>query len=136
MHTKLPSLPNLPNKNKQFYNKWYIPYDLRYVQKPDLQKENFEGILQTNEDDMHFYKNIHSINVQYNPFDEKLPEVLIKNIGYRERTETVKDFLKGQRQIIEFKKSVERENQRVPEFIKQLLESEQGHKKYKKFKQL
>ncbi|CAD8160259.1 unnamed protein product [Paramecium octaurelia] len=129
MHTKLPSLPNLPNKNKQFYNKWYIPYDLRYVQKPDLQKENFE-------DDMHFYKNIHSINVQYNPFDEKLPEVLIKNIGYRERTETVKDFLKGQRQIIEFKKSLEREKQRVPEFIKQLLESEQGHKKHKQFKQL
>ena len=42
--------------------------------------------------------------VQYNPFDQKLPDDLMKKINYKERTEALKEILKGQKQIIEFKR--------------------------------
>ncbi|CAD8073320.1 unnamed protein product [Paramecium sonneborni] len=122
--TKQPSLPYLPKKQKEFYNKWYIPYDQRYVQKPDFMEQQYE-------DELHFYKNMHNMYVQYNPFDHKLPEDLMKKIGYKERTEALKEILKGQKQIIEFKRSLEKEKQRVPEFIKQLLEAENKKQKHK-----
>ncbi|CAD8063095.1 unnamed protein product [Paramecium primaurelia] len=122
--TKQPSLPYLPKKQKEFYNKWYIPYDQRYVQKPDF-------MLQKYEDELHFYKNMHNMYVQYNPFDQNLPEDLMKKIGNKERTEALKEILKGQKQIIEFKRSLEKEKQRVPEFIKQLMEAENKNQKQK-----
>ncbi|CAD8167681.1 unnamed protein product [Paramecium octaurelia] len=122
--TKQPSLPYLPKKQKEFYNKWYIPYDQRYVQKPDFMQQKYE-------DELHFYKNMHNMYVQYNPFDHNLPEDLMKKIGNKERTEALKEILKGQKQIIEFKRSLDKEKQRVPEFIKQLLEAENKKQKQK-----
>lgn len=46
-------------------------------------------------DELHFYKNMHNMYVQYNPFDQKLPEDLMKKIGNKERTEALKEILKG-----------------------------------------
>ncbi|CAD8133636.1 unnamed protein product [Paramecium pentaurelia] len=124
--TKQPSLPYLPKKQKEFYNKWYIPYDQRYLQKPDVMEQQYE-------DELHFYKNMHNMYVQYNPFDQNLPDDLMKKIGYKERTETLKELLKGQKQIIEFKRNLEKEKQRVPEFIKQLLDSDNKKQKKKQY---
>ncbi|CAD8176144.1 unnamed protein product [Paramecium octaurelia] len=124
--TKQPSLPYLPKKQKEFYNKWYIPYDQRYLQKPDVVEQQYQ-------DELHFYKNMHNMYVQYNPFDQKLPDDLIKKIGYKERTEALKEILKGQKQIIEFKRNLEKERQRVPEFIKQLVDSDKKKQKKKSY---
>lgn len=48
-----------------------------------------------NLDELHFYKNMHNMYVEYNPFENKLPEELLKHKGYKERSDAVKEILKG-----------------------------------------
>ncbi|CAK80149.1 unnamed protein product (macronuclear) [Paramecium tetraurelia] len=112
-----------------------ILQQMRYLQKPDVVEQQYQGIYVYLQllDELHFYKNMHNMYVQYNPFDQKLPDDLIKKIGYKERTEALKEILKGQKQIIEFKRNLEKEKQRVPEFIKQLVDSDKKKQKKKSY---
>ncbi|CAD8097983.1 unnamed protein product [Paramecium sonneborni] len=115
IRTKQPSLPYLKLDEKQYYDKWYIPYDQRFIQKVNLAQEQYQ-------DPNHFYKNMHAGSTQYNPFEKDLPKDLERNIEYKHRSDILKEMLKGQKMIYEFRKSLEQNQQRIPQFIKKIME--------------
>ncbi|CAK86063.1 unnamed protein product (macronuclear) [Paramecium tetraurelia] len=115
IRTKQPSLPYLKLDDKQYYDKWYVPYDQRYIQKVTMTQESYS-------DPLHFYKNMHIGNAQYDPFEIKLPKEIQRSIEYKQRSEILRDLLRGQKMIIEFKKTLEQNQQRIPQFLKKILE--------------
>ncbi|CAD8080737.1 unnamed protein product [Paramecium sonneborni] len=115
IRTKQPSLPYLKLDDKQYYDKWYIPYDQRYIQKVTMAQESYQ-------DPLHFYKNMHKGTAQYDPFESKLPQDVQRSIEYKHRSEILRDLLRGQKMIIEFKKTLEQNQQRIPQFLKKILE--------------
>ncbi|CAD8085484.1 unnamed protein product [Paramecium primaurelia] len=119
IRTKQPSLPYLKLDNKQYYDKWYIPYDQRYIAKVNLAQEQYQ-------DPYHFYKNMHIGAAQFNPFEKQLPKDLERNIEYKHRSDILKEMLKGQKMIYEFRKSLESNQQRIPQFIKKIMEDKKN----------
>lgn len=60
---------NNDEKNKHFYDKWYIPYNMRFIEKKEEKHENpYE------KDQQFFYNHIHDLNVwiKKDPFDFEL----------------------------------------------------------------
>ncbi|CAD8087643.1 unnamed protein product [Paramecium sonneborni] len=115
IRTKQPSLPYLKIDDKQYYDKWYIPYDQRYIQKVTMAQESYQ-------DPLYFYKNMHKGTAQYDPFESKLPQDVQNSIEYKQRSEILRDLLRGQKMIIEFKKTLEQNSQRIPQFLKKIFE--------------
>ncbi|CAD8094411.1 unnamed protein product [Paramecium sonneborni] len=120
--TKQPSLPYLKLDEKLYYDKWYIPYDQRYIPKVNLAQEQYQEAKDPN----HFYKNMHVRTAQYNPFEKDLPKDLERNIEYKHRSDILKEMLKGQKMIYEFRKSLEQNQQRIPQFIKKIIEDKKN----------
>lgn len=62
------------------------------------------------------------VNFNFDPFEDKVPENIKKTIQYKQRSDALKEMFKGSRIVLDFKKCLEKNQSRVPGFIKKIAE--------------
>ncbi|KAM3142628.1 hypothetical protein pb186bvf_005287 [Paramecium bursaria] len=117
--TKQPSLPYL--QSNQYYDKWYIPYDQRYIRKYVEQKPQYQGNQIIDQDEQHFYNNLHKLQLDHDPFVSGLSSDQQRTIEQNQRCEVLRDILKQSKAMLDFKKTLESKSVRIPAFVKVLV---------------